>query len=130
MEALDFIVNVLKEHEKDLDKLINELGTVTEQLGDSGNLVGKVEKVEEKITSLQKEVANLMSYISGAPREALPTGAKEPKDATHTSSICTGSSRRSFIHFKMHSMGRLPELSVPSSNVIFQLQGRRQNLPG
>jgi len=24
LEALDFIVNVLKEHEKDLDKLINE----------------------------------------------------------------------------------------------------------
>lgn len=87
MEALDFIVNVLKEHEKDLDKLINELGTVTEQLGDSGNLVGKVEKVEEKITSLQKEVSNLMSYISGAPREELPTIAKEPKDAPHASFI-------------------------------------------
>jgi hypothetical protein len=35
LEALDFIVNVLKEHEKDLDRLINELGTVTEQLGET-----------------------------------------------------------------------------------------------
>ncbi len=34
-ETLDFIVNVLKEHEKDLDKLINELATVTEQLGET-----------------------------------------------------------------------------------------------
>ena len=130
LEALDFIVNVLKEHEKDLDKLINELATVTEQLGDTGDLGGKVERVEEKITSLQKEVANLMSYISGAPREESPTAAKEPKDAPHTSVDSNGPSRRSFIHFEMHSMGRLPELSVPSSNVIFQLQGRRQNLPG
>jgi hypothetical protein len=76
-EALDFIVNVLKEHEKDLDKLINELATVTEQLGETGELVGKVEKVEEKINSLQKEVTNLISYLSGAQKEALPAAVKE-----------------------------------------------------
>ena len=77
LEALDFIVNVLKEHERDLDKLINELATVTEQLGDTGELGGKVEKVEEKINGLQKEVTNLISYLSGAPKEALPAVAKE-----------------------------------------------------
>src|SRR5208283_2835355 len=78
LEALDFIVNVLKEHERDLDKLINELATVTEQLGDTGELSGKVEKVEEKINSLQKEVTNLITYMSGsAPKEALPAAAKE-----------------------------------------------------
>ena len=77
LEALDFIVNVLKEHERDLDKLINELATVTEQLGDTGELTGKVEKVEEKISGLQKEVTNLISYLSGAPKEALPAVAKE-----------------------------------------------------
>ena len=63
-EALDFIVNVLKEHEKDLDKLINELATVTEQIGEAGELSGQVEKVEEKISSLQKEVTSLVSYLS------------------------------------------------------------------
>ena len=78
LEALDFIVNVLKEHERDLDKLINELATVTEQLGDTGELSGKVEKVEEKISSLQKEVTNLITYVSGsAPKEALPAAVKE-----------------------------------------------------
>ena len=77
LEALDFIVNVLKEHERDLDKLINELATVTEQLGDTGELTGKVEKVEEKINGLQKEVTNLITYLSGAPKEALPAVAKE-----------------------------------------------------
>ena len=90
MEALDFIVNVLKEHEKDLDKLINELATVTEQLGDTGEISGKVEKVEEKITGLQKEVASLMNYISGVPRTELPITAKEPKEpmeTSHTSSM-------------------------------------------
>lgn len=73
LEAVDFIVNVLKEHERDLDKLINELATVTEQLGDTGELSGKVEKVEEKINNLQKEVTNLVSYLSGVtPKDASP----------------------------------------------------------
>jgi uncharacterized coiled-coil protein SlyX len=84
LEALDFIVNVLKEHEKDLDRLINELATVTEQLGETGELSNKVEKVEEKITSLQKEVTNLVSYISSVEsREGPPKVAKErPAETT------------------------------------------------
>jgi len=72
LEALDFIVNVLKEHEKDLDKLIGELATVTEQIGDTGELSGKVAKVEQKIDTLQKEVSNLIGTISNVPKGALP----------------------------------------------------------
>lgn len=72
LEALDFIVNVLKEHEKDLDKLINELATVTEQIGDTGELSGKVEKVEIKIETLQKELTNLIGQLSSKSKEALP----------------------------------------------------------
>lgn len=64
LEALDFIVNVLKEHEKDLDRLINELGNVTEKMGDTGELTGKVEKVEERLTTLQNEIASLITQIS------------------------------------------------------------------
>ncbi len=78
LEALDFIVNVLKEHEKDLDKLITELATVTDQMGDTGELSGKIEKIEEKINGLQKEVTNMVGFISGGPREALPAVVKEP----------------------------------------------------
>ncbi len=64
LEALDFIVNVLKEHEKDLDRLISELGNVTDQMGDSGQLNTKVEHIEEKIGNLQDEVTNLLDYMS------------------------------------------------------------------
>jgi uncharacterized coiled-coil protein SlyX len=71
LEALDFIVNVLKEHEKDLDRLINELGNITEKMGDTGELSGKVEKVEERLTTLQNEITNLISYLS-APQESQP----------------------------------------------------------
>lgn len=78
LEALDFIVNVLKEHEKDLDRLINELGTIAEQLGQTGELTGKVEKIEQKISGLQNEIGGLINYLSTAPREA-PVVAKEPQ---------------------------------------------------
>ena len=64
LEALDFIINVLKEHEKDLDRLINELGTITERLGDTGELSGKIEKVEERLGTLQNEITNLITYLS------------------------------------------------------------------
>jgi hypothetical protein len=70
LEALDFIVNVLKEHEKDLDKLIRELGVVTEALGATGELNTKVEKIEDRITGLQGEISNLINYISNQPQQA------------------------------------------------------------
>jgi hypothetical protein len=69
LEALDFIVNVLKEHEKDLDRLIGELGTVTEALGETGELNCKVEKVEERITGLQNEINSLVTYLATSPKE-------------------------------------------------------------
>ena len=75
LEALDFIVNVLKEHERDLDKLINELATVTEQMGDTSELSGKVDKVEEKISGLQKEVTNLIGCMSSGQKETPVTAA-------------------------------------------------------
>jgi uncharacterized coiled-coil protein SlyX len=79
LEALDFIVNVLKEHEKDLDKLINELATVAEQMDDSGELSGKVVKVEEKIDTLQKQVTDLIGYFSRTSKEAFPAAVVREK---------------------------------------------------
>jgi len=74
LEALDFVVNILKEHEKDLDRLINELGNITEKLGDTGALSGKIEKIEETLTTLQSEITNLISYLSTSHETtAVPT---------------------------------------------------------
>ncbi|MEM2249384.1 MAG: hypothetical protein QXP16_01660 [Candidatus Bathyarchaeia archaeon] len=76
LEALDFIINVLREHEKDLDRLINELGKITERLGEAGELSGKIENVEERLTNLQNEISNLISYLSTsheAPRATTTT---------------------------------------------------------
>ena len=70
LEALDIVVNFLKEHEQNLDKSINEFASVIEQMGNFEVLYDKVEKVEEKIGNLQKEVTNLIGCLSNAPKEA------------------------------------------------------------
>ena len=69
LEALDFIINVLKEHEKDLDRLIGQLGIITESLGETGEITGKIEKIEERLATLQTEITHLIKYIA-SPREA------------------------------------------------------------
>ncbi len=90
LEALDFIVNVLKEHEKDLDRLISELGNVTDQLGETGQLNGKVEHIEEKIGNLQDEVTNLLDYMSkrnNAPTPAATISNENKNQATPAVSV-------------------------------------------
>src|SRR3990170_7512834 len=68
LEALDFIINVLKEHEKDLDRLINELGKITGKFGQPGEVSNKIERVEERLSSIQGEVAGLIKELS-SPKE-------------------------------------------------------------
>jgi hypothetical protein len=69
LEALDFIINVLKEHEKDLDRLINQLGIITESLGETGEITGKIEKIEDRISTLQGEITNFIKYLA-VPRNS------------------------------------------------------------
>jgi len=95
LEALDFIVNVLKEHEKDLDRLVSELGSVAGQLGDSGELNGKVKKIEDKINGLQGDVGNLVKSLSSSVREtyspsAAPSVQPSPKPEPSIVSSQTG----------------------------------------
>ena len=87
LEALDLIINVLKEHEQHLDKSFHEMATITEQIGETKNgLKSKVEDVEEKITHLQKEVTDLIAHLSASkPKEALPSTIKEQPGQTATS---------------------------------------------
>ncbi len=70
LEALDFIINVLKEHEKDLDRLVGQLGIITESLGETGEVTGKIESIEEKISNLQCALSNLPTSAEGAPQKS------------------------------------------------------------
>jgi hypothetical protein len=100
LEALDFIVNVLKEHEKDLDKLINELATVTEQMGDTSELSGKVDKVEEKISGLQKEFTNLIGFMSGGQKETPLAAVNEPSSSAPNAPVAAYGGQSVMVHCK------------------------------
>jgi hypothetical protein len=76
LEALDFIINVLREHEKDLDRLISELGKITSSAGKTGQMADKIDKVEDRLSNLQNEITGLISVLSSSPRKPpaeLPT---------------------------------------------------------
>ena len=61
-----------------MDKYIDELTTVAEQIGNTKDgIKDKVEELEEKVNGLQKELANLLQYISNAPKNALRSTVKE-----------------------------------------------------
>jgi len=77
LEALDFIINVLKEHEKDLDRLIGELGKIAGRFGQAGEVPTKITRVEERLESLQSEVASLIKELS-SPKEVSQFGMRGP----------------------------------------------------
>jgi len=81
LEALDFIIAVLKEHEKDLDRLINELGIITEKLGDKGEHSEKIERVENRLSLIQTELTELIKFLS-IPGEKPPTALMQAQAQT------------------------------------------------
>jgi len=53
LNALDLIINVLKDHEKELDKLVNELKGLVQRLSLLEGLVRKVEDLDRKLSSIE-----------------------------------------------------------------------------
>ena len=82
LEALDFIINVLKEHEQNLDKSISEFASLSEHVRNTDVLNGRIEKVEEKIGNLQKEITNLIRILSNSTKESLSTAEKKQEIQT------------------------------------------------
>ena len=71
MEILAFMINALKQHENEIDRLISGLGTVKgDQSNNKEKLNDKVEKIGEKITILQNKIDKLKSYVSLAATAA------------------------------------------------------------
>jgi hypothetical protein len=124
LEALDFIINVLKEHEQNLDKSINEFALVTEHLGNTDVLNGKIEKVEEKISTLHKEITNLISIMSSSPKELISTAAKKqepPSEATPVASLSLVQGRPSvMLHCKQWK--DFQALAINSQSVSFSFK--------
>jgi hypothetical protein len=96
LEALDFIINVLKEHEKDLDRFISQLGIITESLGETGELSGKIENIEDRISTLQDEITTLVKNIPAT---------QAPSSASHTPTNSVNINCRQWEDFKNMAVG-------------------------
>ena len=83
LEALDIVVNFLKEHEQNLDKSINEFASIIEQMGNIEVLNDKLETLEEKTGNLQKEVTNLIVCLSNAPKEAMSASIEKEESQAY-----------------------------------------------
>jgi hypothetical protein len=143
LEALDFIINVLKEHEQTLDESIGELATVTESVGKIDEINGKIEGIEDKIGNLQKEIAKLSGVISNAPKEAIYSEIKqiEPKTAPSEAQFVMNAGSpmvlnckkwSDFQAFAVHSQTttfnvkeeeKMCEVSAVTGNQVFVYQG-------
>jgi hypothetical protein len=66
LEAVDFIISVLREHEKDLDRLISELDKTAGKFGQTGDVPNKITRIEERLASLQSEVSGLINELSSS----------------------------------------------------------------
>lgn len=100
LEALDFIISVLKEHEKDLDRLINELGIITEKLDDKGEHSQKIERVENRLSLIQTELTELIKFLSTAgekPPAALVQAQTQAQAQAHAETeVKTETARTAF----------------------------------
>ncbi|UCE28707.1 MAG: hypothetical protein JSV85_05370 [Candidatus Bathyarchaeota archaeon] len=64
LEALDFIINVLREHEKDLDGIVTKLSKTIAKFSKTGEITTKIEKIEERLSTMQNEISNLVHTVS------------------------------------------------------------------
>jgi hypothetical protein len=62
-EALDFILNIIKEHDKDLDRVATELASIAKRRGEKGDVRDRIAKIEDQIDSLQRDVDKIAKIL-------------------------------------------------------------------
>ncbi len=63
LEAFDFIMQFLQEHEHNIDGLVDRLATLREQVPDITTLKTKLEGLDAKVIRLQSDIANLKDHF-------------------------------------------------------------------
>jgi hypothetical protein len=131
--TLDFIINILKEHEQILDKSIQSLGIVTEQIGNHDGLKVKMEIVGEKINVLQKEIADLTSHLSNDPVDGLSSAANmaeslSPSQSMAQSGLSMILNCKQWGDFQVLAMqAQMLTFSVKTGEMVFQAEALKGN---
>ena len=69
VEALDFIIRFLRDHERKLDKLNNKLANVVNEIGGFKGLSKNLDNLNGKLDVLEKEVARLAAIFHDRQRQ-------------------------------------------------------------
>jgi chaperonin cofactor prefoldin len=59
LTTIGFVLSVLKQHEKEFDRLIFKLSEITEQLRETDKVLSRIEEIDRKLESLRTEVSNI-----------------------------------------------------------------------
>jgi len=57
--TVSFVLAALKQHEKELDRLVTKLSEVTMQLRENDKAILKVDELDKKIENLRSEISNV-----------------------------------------------------------------------
>ena len=58
-ETLNFLANFLRDHEKNLDRTVDALASVIEQMRPAENLLAKIADLEKKLCELEESISEL-----------------------------------------------------------------------
>lgn len=93
IDAVKFILSVLKQHEKDLDRLITELGYTADKLKKIGELTDKIQLTADRLSASLKEISGLERPIFPSTKRPVIAACKQWEDFK---SMSTGAETISF----------------------------------
>jgi hypothetical protein len=59
--VLDFLLNVIKEHDKDLAEVVEKITSAAKALEEDGGLKGRFARIEEKLDRIKNDLTLLRS---------------------------------------------------------------------
>jgi chaperonin cofactor prefoldin len=59
LDAIEFVLSILKQHEKEFDRLICKLSEITEQLPETEKVLRRIDGIDKKLETLRSEVSNI-----------------------------------------------------------------------
>ena len=62
-DAIDLIMDILKNHEQNLDKSIDQLATIIDDIDCQKALVERLERIVEKIEKMQNDITVLSHFM-------------------------------------------------------------------
>jgi hypothetical protein len=67
VDVIDFVINVLKEHEKNMDVLLGRLEPIAAKMTMPQGTNPKIDKIEEGLNALKNEIDKLINSVSNRP---------------------------------------------------------------